>query len=528
MISTPRFAICILLLLLVQALGLPEAAAQEPPPEAELTEQKVVADDPSENARFGSAVAIDNVFAVIGSSDDNTDGADAGSAYLFEVVDSVWVQRQKFLPGDASAGARFGASVSLSKTVTGTATGVVVAVGSPGLENEQGSVFIFRESSGVLSQEQKVEADDGAAGDGFGESLSLHGDVLVVGSAGHSASGIHSGAVYVYRFNGNSWSLETKLRAPVITAGDLFGASVGVYDNLIAVGASRDDSSGTDAGMVYVFRHDGATWLLEQRLIAEDGFDFDLLGSSVDVADSLIIAGAYGNDLRGQKNAGSAYIWRNDGLQWIQEIRLEADDAAKDDHFGISVALTDSLAVVGSHWDNQKGDFSGSAYVFQNETTGWNQIYKLTASDGDDLDLFGEAVAVSGYTAFIGTPRHDDTATDSGSAYFYAIPRPDLPPGPVAIEIFEAGIPSAFRISSVYPNPFRDRLTVEFELVRSMPVVLTMYNIAGQEVARLDAGYVATGKNDISWNAQGLAAGIYLIRMQSAGESVTAKVVHLR
>jgi len=509
-------------LLLLVLLTTTVSAAQDPP---EITEQKIVPDDASTSAHFGSAVAIDSIFAVIGSSDDNTNNVDAGSAYFYEIVDSVWVQVQKFAPGDPSAGARFGAAVSLSGAVAGTVT----AVGSPGTDDEHGSVYVFRESARVLSQEQKIGADDGVAGDGFGSSLDVHGDVLVVGSSGHDAAGLDAGTAYVYRYNGSSWSQETKLQAPDAAPGDLFGISVGLYDNLIAVGASREDSSGTDSGSVYTFRHDGATWVFEQKLVAEDGFDYDFLGRAVDVADSLIIAGAWGENLPGLLNVGSAYIWRYDGLEWSQEARLEADDASQDDHFGFSVALTDSLAVVGSHWDNRGlKNLVGSAYIFQKELSGWIQIHKLTASDGDEIDIFGEAVAVSGYTALIGAPRDDDTANDSGSSYFYAIPRPDPPPPSVAVEDFADTVPVAFRISSVYPNPFRNRLTIEVELVNPMPVFLSIYNIAGQQVARLEGGYGTAGKNEFIWDARELAAGIYLIRMQSGGVSVTAKVVHIR
>jgi hypothetical protein len=490
--SARGFAGFLLLLLLTTTVS----AAQDPP---EVTEQKIVPDDASTSAHFGSAVAIDSIFAVIGSSDDNTNDVDAGSAYFFEIVDSVWVQVQKFAPGDPSAGAHFGAAISLSGAV-----------------------------AGPVAQEQKINADDGVAGDGFGKSLAVHGDVLVVGSSGHDAAGPDAGAAYVYRYNGSSWSQETKLQAPDAAAGDLFGVSVGLYDNLIAVGASREDSSGTDSGSVYTFRHDGAAWVFEQKLVADDGLQYDLLGTAVDVADSLVIAGAYGNNVGGV-NAGSAYIWRYDGLEWLLESRLKASDGARDDHFGFSVALTDSLAVVGSHWDNRGlKNLVGSAYVFQKEISGWIQIHKLTASDGDQIDIFGEAVAVSGYTALIGAPRNDDTANDSGSSYFYAIPRPDPPPPSVAVEDFAGTVPVEFRISSVYPNPFRTRLTIEVELVNPMPVFLTIYNIAGQQVARLEGGYGTAGKNVFIWDARELAAGIYLIRIQSGGVSVTSKVVHIR
>jgi hypothetical protein len=98
--------------------------------------------------------------------------------------------------------------------------------------------------------------------------------------------------------------------------------------------------------------------------------------------------------------------------------KLTASDANTGDTFGESVAISGDTAIVGAYLDNHAGDSSGSAYLFD-VTTG-SQIAKLTASDaaaGDDFSHF--AVAISGTTAIVGAYGNDDNGHLSGSAYLY-------------------------------------------------------------------------------------------------------------
>ena len=99
-----------------------------------------------------------------------------------------------------------------------------------------------------------------------------------------------------------------------------------------------------------------------------------------------------------------------------QLFKLTATDAAANDRFGNSIAISGNTVIVGAYQDDDGGSQSGSAYVFD-VTTG-NQLFKLTATDATVSDLFGFSVAISGNTAIVGAYRDDDGATDSGSACF--------------------------------------------------------------------------------------------------------------
>ena len=113
------------------------------------------------------------------------------------------------------------------------------------------------------------------------------------------------------------------------------------------------------------------------------------------------------------------------------ETKVTASDAALGDYFGLSVALSGTTAIVGAYGDDDAGDSSGSAYLF--DTTTGNQIAKLTAADAAQYDYFGISVALSGTTAIVGAYGDDDAGSTSGSAYLYsgvAAPAPvPLPAG---------------------------------------------------------------------------------------------------
>ena len=91
-------------------------------------------------------------------------------------------------------------------------TGLVVAV-----------LALTRAGYGQWNQETKLTAVDAEAGDGFGQSVSLSGEWLVVGAQGDDTG---KGSAYVFAWNGTSWVQQAKLTAADAAANDYFGTSV--------------------------------------------------------------------------------------------------------------------------------------------------------------------------------------------------------------------------------------------------------------------------------------------------------------
>ncbi len=109
---------------------------------------------------------------------------------------------------------------------------------------------------------------------------------------------------------------------------------------------------------------------------------------------------------------------------WIEEAILTADDGAADDWFGMDVAVDGDTVVVGAPGHNTDGVANrGAAYVFVRLSGGWEQVAKLTASDREEEDRFGEAVAIHGDTIAVGAPGNDiGPDADQGAVYVFAKP----------------------------------------------------------------------------------------------------------
>ncbi len=84
-----------------------------------------------------------------------------------------------------------------------------------------------------------------------------------------------------------------------------------------------------------------------------------------------------------------------------------------------------------------------------------------------------------------------------------------------------------FRLLSAVPNPFNPATTLSFQLDRAGAVELGVYNLAGQEVRRLDAGARTAGTHQLTLDGRDLASGLYLVRLLVAGEAQDAMKVML-
>ena len=110
--------------------------------------------------------------------------------------------------------------------------------------------------------------------------------------------------------------------------------------------------------------------------------------------------------------------------------KLTASDAAEDDYFGRSVAISAGIIAIGAMGDVEGGGFgSGSVYLFHTEDDGatWSEFAFLIASDAATEDYFGISVAISGVRVITGAYKDDDAAGDSGAAYLFEMPATPMP-----------------------------------------------------------------------------------------------------
>jgi hypothetical protein len=336
-------------------------------------------------------------------------------------------ENAKLTASDGAPGDWFGYSVSISGNVA------VLGAFSKGCASgpECGSAYVYRFSPGAPGQwvnEQKLTASDGAAYDYFGLSVSVSGDTAFVGAGGDDCGPIPDadcGSAYVYRFNGTNWVQEQKLRALGGAGGDFFGGSVSVSGDVAVVGADLSDcASGIECGSAYVYRFDGTNWVQEQRLTASDAAAGDTFGHSVSVSGDAIVVGAYRDDCAagGGSYCGSAYVYRFNGTNWVQEQKLPASDAPVSDYFGESVSVSGDTIVVGAQHGYCGAPIGrGSASVYRFNRSSWVEEQTLCPSDGAFDERFGFSVSVSGDTIVVGAygDNYCGASFGCGSAYVY-------------------------------------------------------------------------------------------------------------
>lgn len=367
---------------------------------------KLTANDPSVSALFGTSVAISGSRAIIGAESDDAKGQNSGSAYLFSV--DTGQQMHKITANDGGAGDFFGKAVGISgdRAVVGASNDQAGAILS-------GSAYIFDASTGL--QLHKLMPSDPAFRGFFGHSVAIHGNIAVVGSVGDDDAGDASGSAYL--FDVTTGQQLHKLTASDPKENERFGESVAIDGNIAIVGASQDANT---TGAAYLF--DVTTGQQLHKLRASDRAGGDFFGFSVGISGNTAIVGAFGDAFGGRGDVGSAYLF---DVTTGQEVhKIIADDHHGQDEFGFTVGISGDTAIIGAHRDDDAGEASGSAYLF-NATTG-QQVFKLTADDDASQDRFGQAVAIDGRHAIIGARHNADDGFNSGSAYLFdaRIPEP--------------------------------------------------------------------------------------------------------
>jgi hypothetical protein len=116
-------------------------------------------------------------------------------------------------------------------------------------------------------------------------------------------------------------------------------------------------------------------------------------------------------------NAGSAYVFADISGKWTQEAKLTADDGNADAVFGSSVAIWGDMVTIGAYWDDDKGQNSGSAYMYARESGMWNLKKKYVPTDGFPGQVFGSSVAMNSSTAIVGAYGDKENGADSGAVY---------------------------------------------------------------------------------------------------------------
>lgn len=327
--------------------------------DAWLQQKKLLAPDRAANDTFGASVSISGNYAIVGSPFDDHTASNCGSAYVFKFNGSDWEQVAKLVASDPGANDYFGSSVAIN--------GDYAIVGAPFDDDngtDSGAAYIFHRNDSAWEQVAKLVPAELTAGDYFGYAVAIRGDSAVVGAPqDDNESSTDAGSIYIYRRSGETWS-GWRYIDPDGAAGDKFGWSVSIDGQFAIGGALYHDGGDTlaDSGSARIFEEawGSGLWgtLTRHLLVPWDSAARDQFGFSVSISSDIAVVGT----LKYLNGSGSVYVFRKStgDDDWPQSEKLVASDGPWG--FGSAVAASGRFAIVGAKWDINS---AGSAYIYE-------------------------------------------------------------------------------------------------------------------------------------------------------------------
>ncbi len=400
----------------------------------------------------GATGESSSAIGVNGDQNNNT-APNAGAVYVFHRDGNRWTQQAYLKAGNTGENDLFGFRLSLSDDGNALA---VSAIGedSNGVTDQSnnsaslaGAVYVFTRNANEWQQQAFVKAENAAAGDRFGRSISLNGkgDRLAVGAdrEDNSARGVSlsetsvnsdaedSGAAYIFDLTASGWQQTAYIKASntrtVANFGDAVDLSgdgkllvVGAPGEASSIAAGQNDSSSPASGAVYLFALNAQNnWAQLDFVKANNGLVFNRFGGAVELSDNgetLVVGAAIERSNATGVNgvtsgfvsaSGAAYVYiRVSVNNWVEQAYIKASNRDDTDNFGISLSLSgdgNTLAVMASEEDGNaigfRGDQnnnsaldSGAVYTFVRNNSNWRQQSYIKASNTVNkvpVSLFG-------------------------------------------------------------------------------------------------------------------------------------------
>ncbi|MEN6489974.1 MAG: hypothetical protein ABFD66_14035 [Smithella sp.] len=271
-------------------------------------EQKIIPPYPQPKSNFGRALAVQGDILIVTARKYDSDSENDGTAYAYIFRHGLWTYQTEIVPDFEPADeAYFGQSVALQ--------GNLMAIGARNDNpNKAGSLYVFRQTSTGWNQIARLTPKDGEKNDQYGFSVAIAGNTIAVGARRADLDKgtkleTDEGAAYVYSVKGNIVELVTMLTASDAKAGDEFGQSIAMAGDVIAVGAPKTDiDQNADQGAVYLFRRMGNRWIEVNKVTSSDGAAGDGFGYSLAAFGNHMVSGAHFADVNGSQQAGAAYV----------------------------------------------------------------------------------------------------------------------------------------------------------------------------------------------------------------------------
>lgn len=334
-----------------------------------------------------------------------------GACTLMQATAAQTISELEILTADdAASGDLLGGTAAIS--------GNTIVVGVPESGVMRGAAYVFVRTGTSWSQQAKLTASDPNNGDAFGVDVDIDGEDILVGAHLNDLAGFgpNVGSAYVFTRNGTSWTQQERLVPADGAGGDQFGFSVAIDAGTAVIGAVRDDAGSSQTGSARVFVRGGTQWTEQATLIASDGAENDFFGTAVDLEGDLAVVGAARHDAIAN-NEGKVYVYTRTGTTWTETAILSPPSLVADARFGSSVALSGSRLAVGAPRDDAGAPVAGAVHVYELEAGVWNADEVVSSPSPIFEGLFGESVALTTNSLFVGAPGESGIGQGDGVVY---------------------------------------------------------------------------------------------------------------
>lgn len=330
-----------------------------------LLEARLTASDGQLYDLFGSAVGISGNTVVVGAPSAEIEGASyRGAAYVFSRIGDAWAQQAKLVAPGGERSTRFGSALSIAggRVLVGARSHDVT-----GTFNE-GAAYVFQRSGSDWSFQQRLVPVSGALPENFGYSVAIEDDTALVGSPESEEGGDSArGAAYLFQRHGEQWVEQQRLFAEDGAAGDVFGYSVGLSGNTAIVAAPSHVGGAGGWGAVFIYRRGPVDWALESKFPSPE---MQLSGY---FAESVTLGGEWAFATRRESSISTTSVLllvRRDE-QWTPQAEWPQVDGTRD-VFVSGLAFDGASLLIGSPTASGRppygNDSEGAAFLYSNVT----------------------------------------------------------------------------------------------------------------------------------------------------------------
>lgn len=314
--------------------------------------------------------------------------------------------------------------------LTGNTTVITVVVtAADGSTQKTYTINAQHLAGGAFAQTAYLKATRPSAGAGFGGGVAVSGDTLAIGAPEESFRGLsQAGAVYLFKRTGGKWQFSLRLQAPDPVSKQLFGQSLALKGDTLAIGSSGDSSELTLSGSVFVYHRENGRWQIQNRNIDQIKATPVALGHrfgyNVVLSDERHLAVASLRSIA-FPGSGGVYVFAYDGNQWKQDAHIWADHFGASDRYGHSIDLEGNRLAIGSFAPDAEctsptNTDAGSVHIYERDNGNWKLAEVLHAFQPDRGDRFGFSVDLDGDRILVGAPCEDgqnNSQTQQGAAY---------------------------------------------------------------------------------------------------------------